>query len=265
MPQQPEQQATNKQSNQFKEVRIPISLKGFFKAWDYVTRKKPISIFQTITRKIEGFSKKMMTGKTSFIGMPLGIILRNTSRAAHNLSDSKYGGVAEVAGGLAAIAAIAGATMVAGPIVAGALGIAGWMGLTLAAPVAGLVLAEPVYTAGKLTASSIGGAGAFAFSTLISAPANLGVAYRRSKASFSGIDLEKQLAADEAKFDSRSPSANYQRDVADKAASAFDQLDLEKQESMLKGFFEKVTQRRAAEDKKHVAPASKRGGPATQP
>jgi hypothetical protein len=231
---QPANQLTEAQLDKLKEVRIPISLKGFFKAWYKVTHKKPIAAYQTLTRRIEGHAKKMMTGKTSLFGMPFGLVFRNASRAAYNLSDNKYGGVAAIAGGLAVAAAVAGATMVGGPLIAG--GALAWLGYAAAAPVAGLVLHSPVYTATKLLTSSVIAAGAGVFSALIIAPANLKIAYRRSKVSLSGADLQKQLAADEEKFNRRSPSANYEREMEKQARYALRQLPDDKKEGILKEF-----------------------------
>jgi len=71
-------QLSEKELRKLQEVHVKINLKGLFRAWDWVTKKKPFEIYQTVTRKIEGKSKKLMVGNASALGMPIGIILRVT-------------------------------------------------------------------------------------------------------------------------------------------------------------------------------------------
>jgi len=257
-------QLTEQELDALREIHIAVNLKGLLNAWNYVTYKKPFSLYQGAARRVERLSKKMMTGNASVFGLPLGIILRNTSRAAHNLSDEQYHHVAHVAGGLAVAGAMAGAAFVAGPVIAGAIG-AGLLGSVIgygaSAAASFVVLHRPVFTLGTLATSSVVAAGVAVFSTLVAAPANLLVGFRRSKASLKGIKLtEDQLVAREVAFDRRSPLANYEQRQEDFARQVFSQLPKEKKEQLyqtLKAEFEPA----AAPAKKPAAPARKPKGP----
>jgi hypothetical protein len=237
-------QLTEKELRQLQEVQVKINLKGLFKAWDWVTKKKPFEIYQTVTRKVEGKSKKLMVGNASALGMPIGIVLRNTSRAGHNLSTGRYGHLAQVVGGAAVLGGILGGIIAGGPVIAGALGLSGIASAVgyIAGGIAGTLLWKPVYTAATLAASTVGAAASAVFSTLISAPANLLVGLRRSKASLKGIKLtEEQLAAQQEAFDRRSPSAQYAREQEDNVRVGLSRISKAKKEQIyldLKAEFE---------------------------
>ena len=264
-PAAPAKQLTDKELKSLSEVHVAVNLKGFLTAWDYVFNKKPFALYQGVARRMEGFSKKMMTGNASIIGMPVGIIVRNTSRAAHNLSTGRYSHIAQAAGVLAAFAAVGAATFVAGPVIASAIGLGGFgtvVGYAAAAVASGVVLNRPAYTAGTLTTSSVIAAGVAAFSTLIAAPANLLVAFRRSRASLKGVKLtEDQLLAQQAEFDRRSPAAEYERQQEEQVRYGLASLSPAKKEKIylsLKAEFDLAT-KQAAEQKPAVAAATVAG------
>ncbi len=218
------------------EVKVDINLRGIVNAFKYVTYKKPFEIYHGIARRVEGASKKMMVGNASLIGMPVGIVLRNTARSAYNISDregrTRYSWIGNTAGGLAAMAAVGAATVFGGPIVAGMIGtgaLVTGIGYAATAAVSGILLPRPVFTAGNLAVSTALSAVVAGVSTVIAAPANLLVGYRRSKAAFKGYKMtEDQLAKQLAEFDRYSPTARYEAEAADDVRSGLSRLPHEK-------------------------------------
>ena len=169
-----------------------------------------------------------MTGTASLLGMPLGIILRNTSRAGYNSSKGKYLYTSRIIGGLAAAATVAAGTFFGAPFVAAALGagfIGTWGAYVAAGAVSALLLPIPAFTVATLASSTLVAGVVAAFSTLIAAPVNLLVAFRRSKAGIKGHKLtEDEMENLQTEFDRRSPTVKYQQDLADTITESFSKL-----------------------------------------
>ncbi|MDD9901527.1 MAG: hypothetical protein OXT65_11145 [Alphaproteobacteria bacterium] len=44
------------------EIDIPITIRGLWKGWEKITHRAPLKFYQNTARRIEGLSKKLMTG-----------------------------------------------------------------------------------------------------------------------------------------------------------------------------------------------------------
>lgn len=233
-----QKQANDAQLDSLREVHI--NWKGLILGWKKLTRDVPFSLHQKATRAIETKSRYLMTGSASLISMPIGLVLRNTSRAMNNSVEGKsFYSLAHVVGVLGSIGAIGLATMAAAPVIAAAVpagvmsAVGGWAAYAVAGTVATTVLSMPAYTAATLIASTTLGTAVALFSATIAAPFNLPVAFRRSKASLDGIKLtDAQVTALEAEFDRESPTARYQRDLYRKTESNIFYLTDEQQKSI---------------------------------
>ncbi len=258
---------TEKEFEGLREVKISNPLRALLTAFNYLTYKQPFKIYHAVARKMETASKKMMVGNASLIGMPLGIVLRNGARSAYNVSDQEgdtgYAWIGNAAGGLAVLGAVGASAFFGGPVIAAALGtgaLATGAGYTIATAAAGLVLHRPVFTAGNIAVATVLAAAASVYSAVVLAPANLLVAFRRSKASFKGVKLtEDQLAQEAAAFDRSSPSARYERKKMDAVRDGLANLPREKKEQFyisLKQEFEPAAQVAAAQSKTAVPKAA---------
>jgi hypothetical protein len=212
-------QLTVAELKSLQEIHIPINLQGLIKGWKMIFHDAPFKGYQGLMRKVEGVSKKMMTGKASVISMPLGIILRNTSRAAHNSSEGRYLYTSRLVGAAASIAAVAAGTVLGAPLVTALVGtsvagfIGSWGAYLAAGSVSALTLMTPAYTVGTLVSSTLVGAAVAAFSTVIAAPVNAVIGFRRSRMAAKGYTLsEDQIQAELAEFDRESPTARYERE-----------------------------------------------------
>ncbi len=248
-----------------REIHIPINLEGLRKGWNKIFYEWPFSLYQGATRGIEGYSRKLLTGKASLLSMPVGIILRNTSRAAHNSSEGRYLYTARIVGGVAAIGAVVGATMLGGPLLAGMLpavvsGFLGSVGTYIAAgAAAALVLPIPVFTAATLTTSTLVG-GAIAALSTVPAVANLVVAARRSKFSAQGYKFsDEDVRALEERFDRESPSARYERKTLEQVTYGLSHLPENRRLEIFEGLkkdFAEAAKKKQEEEQQLTATAS---------
>ena len=257
-------QLTDKEIESLREVKVSLNIKGLVKGWKKLFYKAPFDAYQAVARKVEATSKKMMTGAASFVSFPLGIILRNTSRAAYKTSQySAYGFAPRTVGVLAAAAAGAAITWFGTPIIAGAIGL-GILGTGLgglAAATIGALSLTPVFSAATLATSTAIAAGAAAFSTAISAPLNLIVGLRRSKASLKGVKLtEDQIAAQVEAFDRKSPTVKYHSELTEQARYALANLPQAKRNELLSEF--NAAQKKAAPATETAPQQSKGTAPA---
>lgn len=269
MSDQKKPQLTEEELKNLREIHIPINLAGLRKGWQKIFYEAPFSIYQGAMRWCEGVSKRLMTGNASLLSMPVGIIIRNATRAAHNSSEGKYLYGARIAGGLAAIGAVAAGTFFGGPMLAAALpavaGVIGSIGTYAAAGIGSLLVATtPAFTAGTLVTSSVLGIVIAGLST-VPAVANLVVAYKRSQAALKGHKLtEDQLQALEAEFDRESPSARYERQTLDQVNRGLRSLPEERRQEIfenLRADFEEAAKKKAEQEQAAVAaaaPAAKR-------
>lgn len=267
MSEQAKPQMTAEEVKALGEIHISFDLKGIVKGWNKMFYEAPFAFYQKIMRGAEGVSKKMMTGNASLLSMPVGIIIRNTARAAHNSSEGRYFFGARIVGGLTAAAAVAAGTLFGGPLLAAALPavVSGFIGSVGSYIVAGAATAlfgtTPAFTVGTLTASSLVGAAVAGLSTLIAAPVNLVVAYRRSKASMKGFKFtEKDLEDMEAEFDRESPSARYEREMLNSVHFGLRNLPADRRREVyetLKSDFAKAAERQEEEQTATAAAAPK--------
>lgn len=98
---------TQTQIDSAKEVVIPVTLRGLAEGWRKITYKAPVRLYKRITRKVDdvAISKPMRNGFLAALTMPVSIMARNGSRAAHNLADGHYKHTAHALGGVAAAGA----------------------------------------------------------------------------------------------------------------------------------------------------------------
>lgn len=252
----PKRQLTEAELNSMKEIHISVDLKGFVKGWTKLFHDLPFNAYQGAARKLEGLSRKMMTGKASLLSMPAGIVLRNTSRAAHNASKGDYLFSSRIFGFACGCAAVAVGVIYGGPLLAAALpaAVSGFIGSAGSAVTAGalslLVASTPAYTAGTLLFSSIVGAGALLFSALVSAPVNLWAAYKRTEYSLKGYEVnEDQLREQLVAFDKESPLAKYNRQRLEQTKlnlRSMEEDDRKKIYADLKSQFEKAAEPEAS-------------------
>lgn len=240
-------QLTKEELNSLREIHIAINWRGFVKGWKKIFQETPFNAHQSIMRKVESVSRKMMTGNASLLGMPVGIILRNTARAMHNAIDGKhYYNSVHVVGFLGACGAVGLGMLAGGPLVAAAVGsgVAGFIGTWGAYATAGIISAAvlpiPAYTASTLISSTLMGAAVAAFSTFVAAPANLFVAFRRSQASMKGTKLtEDQIEALQTEFDRESPTLRFHRSLENRIYNAFIELPENRREDIYKTLAER--------------------------
>ncbi len=263
-------QMTEKELNSLREIHININWRGFKKAWMKMFHDAPFSAYQNTARAVEGVSRKMMTGSGSLLGMPVGIVLRNTCRSMYNSSEGRYMNTSRAVGVIGAIAAVgfgavAGAPLVAGVIGAATMGFIGtWASYLVAGLVSAAVLPIPAYTTATLTSSTLVGAAVAAFSLVVAAPVNLLVAYRRSRAAMKGMKLtEDQMEAIATEFDKDSPTVRYQREAYDSVRYGLQNItDSQRKEiyTSLKEEFDAAAAQQV-QAQAAAAPASKLQGP----
>jgi len=238
---------TEKELDALREIHISVDLRGLIKAWNKLFYEAPFDAYKKIALKVEGVSRKMMTGNASVLGMPMGIVLRNTSRAAYHSAKGDTFYSSRIIGGVAAAAAIVASSLFGAPYIAAAAIAAGaFVGAPLFAATAVaavgsflgtigtfaamgvasmLLLPVPVFTAATLLSSTIVAGAVAAFSGLVAAPVNLLVAWRRSKASLQGVKLtEDDMEKLQTEFDRQSPNVRYQQDMVWTVTNGLDAL-----------------------------------------
>ncbi|HYD17373.1 MAG TPA: hypothetical protein VEF76_02710 [Patescibacteria group bacterium] len=114
-------QLTEKELEARKEIVIPIKPKELWNAYTKYIYEKPLEGLTWLAKKLDdvSVSKKLRSGPLAFLGMPAGIIGRNSSRAVAHLANGKYLHTAQwLGGGAAALAS----WYVAGTALASSLG-----------------------------------------------------------------------------------------------------------------------------------------------
>ncbi len=111
-------QLTEKELEARKEIVIPIKPKELWNAYTKYIFEKPLQGLTWLAQKLDNVSvsKKLRSGPLAFLGMPAGIIGRNTSRAVSHLANGKYLHTAQwLGGGAAALASwyVAGSALAA--------------------------------------------------------------------------------------------------------------------------------------------------------
>ncbi|MDD9901528.1 MAG: hypothetical protein OXT65_11150 [Alphaproteobacteria bacterium] len=179
--------------------------------------------------------------------MPTGIILRNSTRAAHNSSDGRYAHSSQAMGVVGAGAAwwmlggLVASKLGAIPLIAGTVGK--W-GAIAGAAILTSPVTIPAFTASLLASATIVGTVAAAAST-IPAIANLPPAVMRTIDRLRGIKYTpEELKEIEIAFDRNSPSAKYERDQLTEVQYAVRNLSNDNRRTVyqsLKKEFDKAT------------------------
>lgn len=193
-----------------REVEIQINLRGLAKAYTKFFHEWPMRGFLSAARKMDDTSKKMMTGKAAIIGMPLGLMMRNSARVAHNLAEGRYGilrGLVSTVGAGAGWAALGYAAFGALSGVAAIAGTVGTVGAAIGAAVLTAPIILPAFTLSTILAAKAGGISAAVLST-IPAVANIGVAFRRTVDAFKGVKYDEEAL--KSKLDEGSVSSEYE-------------------------------------------------------
>lgn len=253
--QQPKEM-TAEEMKKLQEVHIPVSWKGLKKAWKKIFYTAPFKFYQNVMLGIEKISRKMMVGYGSLLSMPIGIVLRNTSRAMYRSSEGRYLHTSQIIGVLGAIGAVGLVTLAAVPLFTGLIGT--WAAYVAVGSVAALALSTPAYTLSTLISSTITGAAVATFSAILAAPVNLIVGFRRSQAAMKGVKLsEEQVHALEKSFDHNSPLAENEADRFYRASNIIAGLPASYQKDIynnLKKRFDQSAQKEEANNKGTVTP-----------
>ena len=233
-----------------KEIYIPISLKGLTKGLQKIFYKFPVDVYKGAMRKVDDASihPRMRTGVSAVLTMPLGIMGRNGSRAAHHLADGKYGHVAAIGG----IAGAGGAWWLAGTALFGVLttsvpflGSVG--GTILTAAVAGALTAPvviPAFTVGLLALATTVGLGITGLSA-IPAVVNIKTGLLRTIDRLKGVKYDDAALEqkEEELRDENALSAKYERKAYYEVSSRLQYLSEDGQRRVfesLKGKFDKA-------------------------
>jgi hypothetical protein len=220
-----DKQLDERQLESRKEVIIPIKLRELYKAYAKGVYDKPIDLVKGIARKVDDFSvaKRMRTGLLAVVTMPLGIITRNASRAAHYVAEEKFPGAAGGVVGAAAAWWFAGkmaftwATTQA-PVIAGIASQAGVLGAvakigTLVATTAltGLAVLPVAFMVGTV-ATAVAGAAVIGALSTVPAAFNLKTGFLRTLDRIRGIKgVDYDGAKEEQEISYNSLSARNER------------------------------------------------------
>jgi hypothetical protein len=222
-----------------REVEIQINLRGLAKAYNKFFHEWPMNGFLSATRKMDEASKNMMTGKAALVTMPLGLMMRNSARIAHNLAEGRYGilrGLVSTVGAASGWAALGYAAfgMLAG--VAAVAGTVGTVGAAIGAAVLTAPVILPAFTLSTILAAKVGGIGAAVLST-VPAIANIHVGFRRSLDAFKGIQYDEEAL--KSKLDEGSVASEYEARRFRKVSSEVEYLPEDKQRKI----FERLKER----------------------
>jgi hypothetical protein len=249
-----------------KEVVVQINLRSLAKAYSKLFHDKPVELYQAVARKADVVSKKMMTGYSSAVSMPLGIMVRNGARVASEATSAgRWSGVGIVAGAIGALASVYfGTTLGAAylqetfPAMSGALGTTGAM--IASGAVSTVFLTTPAFTAGELATATVCSAAATAVSVL-PAVLNVPVALRRSKDRAVGIVYDNDVF--DKKVEEESLDTQYRRAKMDVVMSNLYHLSDEQKQQVVTRIsddFAKAAAQKAEEEAKAARKAN-RGKP----
>lgn len=238
-----------------KEIVIPITLKGLAIGYGKLAYEAPIGLYQRALRGLDNLAihKNMRNGYTAVLSMPLGIMLRNGARAAHNLVDSKYKYTSQWLGGTVGAG---GAWWVAGKALASALSthvpllatVGGKIATTAIAAALSAPVVVPAFTIGAVAFATVIGAATAAIS-VIPAAVNLKSGLLRTLDRFKGIKgVNYDDAATEAEIMQKSLSSKYDREQYAKVTGGLRYLSEEGQKDIYEGLkakFEKAANQTA--------------------
>jgi hypothetical protein len=247
-----------RQMESAKEIVIPIRPKELYEAYAKAVYDKPVSRYQALAKKVDSFSihKRMRTGLNAVLTLPLGIIGRNTARAAHTLADGEWkrpsqvigGGVGAAAAWWFAGKAAFGWLTTSAPGISAVASQAGLLGgvvkigaLITSAVVTGLAVTPAAFMVGTLAAATAGAAVVAVASTLPAA-LNIKTGLKRTlfrlkgvkNVDFDGPEEEKAISYDslrarqerkdysEMSWKIQNLTDEHQKDIFDKLKDKFD-------------------------------------------
>ncbi len=257
-----------------KEVVVNITLKGLAKAYSQLFHDKPVELYQTVARKADVLSKKMMTGFGSALSMPIGIMVRNGARVANDATtEGRYSAVGWVAGLAGAAAslyfgAIHGAAYLqsAAPALGNAFGTLG--SEIVAGAASAVFLTVPAFTAGELVAATLASAAATVVS-LLPAALNVPVAMRRSADRAKGIIYPDDVFDQD--VEKNSLDSQLGRERVRRINNDLHHISAEQRLAVYKGLAQEFGAASAGEESRNAepageaAPASAPKGPAATP
>ncbi len=235
-----------------KEIVIPITLSGLLKGYSKIVYDAPVELFKKLTRKIDDLSihPRMRTGFGAVVTMPLGIMTRNGSRAAHNLADGKYLHSSHVLGGVGAAAAwwVAGHAAFASMAASSVFGFTGGTAVaaTLAAVGTGFAVVPLAFTVATL-ASAVAIGGAITALSTIPAVVNLKTGLLRTLdrvKGIKGVEYDGKKELEEISYNSL--SARYERKEYNEISYRLRYLSEDHQKEIFDGLKEKFDKAAAA-------------------
>lgn len=195
-------QLTEKELEARREVPWMLIPKTIWNALVKYTFEKPLQGVQWVGRKIDdaGRSKKLRSGIQAVLGLPVGIVLRNTGRAMYHMANGDYAKTHMVG----AVVGAAAGWWAAGVALAGSLGVTSVAAVTSGGIVSGLASAGIIAASAAATfplvvpAAMIGAVALTGVVTAVTAglslfPAlvpNALVGFLRSKDAVQGIKVE---------------------------------------------------------------------------
>ena len=265
---------SDRQRESRKEIVIPIRPKELYKAYaDWIT-EKPVEGYKAVARFADSIAtpKRMRTGFTAVVKLPLGIMGRNAARAAHYVADKKLpGGIGGVLGagaawwfagkaafawattsapGLAAVASQAG-------VIGAATKIATLVGTTV---LTGLAVVPPAFMIGTIVTATAAAA-VIGVASVVPALINIKTGILRTVDRFKGIkgvDYDGQKEEEEITYNSL--RAREERRLYNDIGWKVDRLSEEHQKELFTRLTEKFG--KAAEK---AAPAQDDPAPVAQP
>lgn len=223
-----------------REIPFRIDLQGIIKAYEQIFHDAPMNAFRWAARKTDGFAQKMLMSGFAVVTMPLGIMLRNGARVAHEANKGRWyaPGISGVVGSLSAwyvvggllFGKLAGMSLVSGTV--------GNVGAIIGATVATSPIVVPAFTVGALAGSAALGAAAFAVS-VFPAAVNIPRAALRTWDGLRGVRYsEEQLKKLETILDQESLEHDYQTENFYKVQNGLRYLSKENKEKIYKSLSE---------------------------
>lgn len=223
-----------------REIPFRIDLQGIIKAYEQIFHDAPMNAFRWAARKTDGLAQKMLMSGFAAVSMPLGIMLRNGARVAHEANKGRWyaPGISGVVGSLSAwyvaggwlFGKLAGLSLVSGTV--------GSVGAVIGAAVATSPIVVPAFTAGALAGSAALGAAAFALS-VFPAAVNLPRAVLRTWDSLRGVRYsEEQLKKLETILDRESLAHDYEQENFYRVQSGLRYLSKENKEKLYRSLSE---------------------------
>jgi hypothetical protein len=265
------QNLTEHQKESRKEIVIPITLSGLLKGYSKIAYDFPVDMFKKLTRAIDDASihPRMRTGFGAVVTMPLGIMTRNGSRAAHNLADGRYAHSSHVLGAVGAAAAwwVAGQAAFASMAASSLFGFTGGTAVaaTLAAVGTGFAVVPLAFTVGTLASAVAIGVGITALSS-IPALVNLKTGFLRTMdrvKGIKGVEYDGKKELEEISYNSL--SARHERKEYNELSYRLRYLSDDHQKEIFDGLKEKFDSAAAANQNQPQAQPAPVAVPAAAP